>query len=216
VRRWFGIGVSILGVLAIVIVVSRSADGSSERVAQESRTSRQPGPSIAGDAAEVVRGDLNEPINAAIAAVAATGDVAAAGYISRRELIESFTTPEFGPTLADATSDQMRALSIELGARDAAIESMAVVERPISATAQWTAAGARVDVYSVLVVAVPDVGPARQVWRTVRLDLVERGGDWLVDAWESNPGPTPALSTEVAIGSASDVATQLSWRGAEG
>ena len=65
-------------------------------------------------------GGIVEPARrAAIRAVAMTGEVVRAGFISRRELIESFTTPGFGPTLAASTSEAVTAMLLELGERDA-------------------------------------------------------------------------------------------------
>src|SRR3954469_4712218 len=62
------------------------------------------------ESAAAERGRDVEPARrAAIQAVAMTGDVVRAGFISRRELIESFTTPDFGPTLAASTSEALTA-----------------------------------------------------------------------------------------------------------
>jgi hypothetical protein len=66
-------------------------------------------------------------------------------------------------------------------------------------------------VWSVLVVAVPGLGPGRQVWRTVTLDMVDVDGRWLVDGWVSEPGPTPGLAVEVALDDATAVAVPLAW-----
>ena len=71
--------------------------------------------------------------------------------------------------------------------------------------------GARVRVWSVLVVAAPGVGPGRQVWRTVTLDMVEAGGRWLVDGWASTPGPTPAPPAEGAFDDAAAFVEPLGW-----
>ena len=76
---------------------------------------------------------------AAVAAVALTDDVARAGFISRRELIESFTTPSYGPTLADETSAAVTAMLLDLGERDVNPADLHVVEQPISARAEVTA-----------------------------------------------------------------------------
>src|SRR4051794_29250786 len=59
--------------------------------------------------------DVEPARRAAIQAVAMTGEVVRAGFISRRELIESFTTtPGFGPTLAASTSEAVTATLLEL------------------------------------------------------------------------------------------------------
>ena len=44
------------------------------------------------------------------------------------------------------------------------------------------------------------------LWRTVTLDLELVDGRWLVDGWESEPGPTPMASPDVAVAPADDVA----------
>jgi hypothetical protein len=213
VRPWFAIGGLILAVLALAIAFTRpdradpdEANPDPSPVAPNNAAER----SVSTDLTPVV--DLEGAARAAVAAVGTTGDVATAGFISRRELIERFATPEFGSQLADMTSDQLRALASELGARDVDAASMSVVEQPITVATTSTANGARVEVYSVLVVAVPGMGPARQTWRTVTLDMVVRDGWWLVDGWESSPGPTPALAAEVTIDTADDVAARLGWK----
>ena len=148
---------------------------------------------------------------AAVAAVALTDDVARAGFISRRELIESFTTPSYGPTLADETSAAVTAMLLDLGERDVNPADLHVVEQPISARAEVTASGVRVEVWSVLVVAVPGTGPGRQVWRTVTLDMVQSGRRWLVDRWSSVPGPTPSPAAEAAFDDAKAFVEPLGW-----
>ena len=155
--------------------------------------------------------DIEQARSAAVAAVALTDDVARAGFISRRELIESFTTPSYGPTLADETSAAITAMLLDLGERDVNPADLHVVEQPISARTEVTADGVRVEVWSVLVVAVPGTGPGRQVWRTVTLDMVQSGGRWLVDRWSSVPGPTPSPSAEAAFDDAKAFVEPLGW-----
>jgi hypothetical protein len=148
---------------------------------------------------------------AAVRAVAMTGDVVRAGFISRRELIGSFTTPGYGPTLADETSEAVDAMLLELGERNADTANLAVVEQPVTATADATATGVRVRVWSVLVIAAPRVGPGRQVWRTVTLDMVKAAGRWLVDGWASTPGPSPAPPAEGSFDDAAAFVEPLGW-----
>lgn len=160
---------------------------------------------------------LNTPEAAAVAAVAMTGEVASAGFISRRELIESFTTPRFGPQLADQTSEQMTALLLELSERDADPADLRVFEQPLRVRVRTSTTNtATVDVWSVLVVAPPGAATARVMWRTVSIDLVLMGETWLVDGWESAPGPTPMVGSESPISSAADVAEVLGWSPASG
>lgn len=148
---------------------------------------------------------------AAVAAVALTDDVAQAGFISRRELIQSFSTPAYGPALADETSAAMNVMLLNLGERDVDPSNLHVAEQPITARAESAGDGVRVEVWSVLVVAVPGAGPGRQVWRTVTLDMVNVGGRWLVDRWTSTPGPTPSPAAEVAFDDAKAFVDPLSW-----
>ena len=72
--------------------------------------------------------DIEEARSAAVTAVALTDEVARAGFISRRELIESFTTPSYGPTLADETSAAVTAMLLDLGERDVNPADLHVVE----------------------------------------------------------------------------------------
>ena len=148
---------------------------------------------------------------AAVSVVASTGDVVAAGFISRRELVESFCTERFGPTLASESGRAIDAMLLELGARDIDRDELAVLEEPVTATSTLTAAGVQVRVWSVILIAAPGAGPARQVWRTVTVDMVEVDGRWLVDGWVSEFGPTPAAPAEAPIDAAEPVAVVLGW-----
>ena len=146
---------------------------------------------------------------AAMVAVGLTDEVVTAGFISRRDVIAGFTTAAFGPRLADQTAEQVNALLVELGARDADVAGLVAVEQPLGSTATVTAEGVRVEVWSVLVIAVPGTGPGRQAWRTVTVDMVDVDGRWLVDSWTSTPGPTPALPTEVSLDAAEVIADRI-------
>lgn len=152
-----------------------------------------------------------------MAAVAMTDDVVSAGFISRRTVIEAFATPDFAPVLANETSEQVKALLFELGNRDVEPSSLAVVEQPLTARALSASADrAVVEVWSVLVVAAPGLGPGRQVWRTVTVDLELSDGRWLVDGWSSVLGPTPALAPESAVSDGRELAAVLAWPAAVG
>lgn len=123
-----------------------------------------------------------------------TGDVARAGFISRRELIESFATPSFGPVLADDTSKQMTSLLLEFSERAANPADLQVTEQPVRVrVVSSTTTTASVDVWSVLVVAVPTGATARAMWRTVTLDLVLIGNRWLVDGLEVRARAMPMI-----------------------
>jgi hypothetical protein len=199
-------------VVAGAVVVSRV--GGRDTSASTDTTSRArpdtPESGVApGAVAEVPEVDIAGARRAAITAVALTDDVVTARFISRRDLIAGFTTPGFGSRLADATSDQVNALLVELGDREADPTALVALEQPLTATATATSSGVRVEVWSVLIVAAPGTGPARQAWRTVTVDMVDVDGRWLVDSWTSTPGPTPALPAEVALDSADVVAVRM-------
>lgn len=155
---------------------------------------------------------LPDARNAAIAAVAMTDDVFRSGFISRRELIETFATDDFGSTLADQTSQQVTSLLLQLGERDVLPVDVSLVEQPITATVlDESSETASVEVWSVLVVAAEGAGPARQMWRTVTVDLELVEGSWLVDAWTSTLGPTPALSPEADLSGVGEVQAVVAW-----
>ena len=78
---------------------------------------------------------IDEAQVAAIKVVGRTGEVVAAGFISRRELIETFTTRSFGPTFADETGRAIDAMLIELGSREVDLADLVVREQPIASTA---------------------------------------------------------------------------------
>ncbi len=148
---------------------------------------------------------------AAIEAVALTDEVVEAGFITRRDLIEGFATDDLAPRLVADTSAQVNALLVELGSRDADVTQVSLIEQPLSARATVIGGAVRVDVWSLLVIAVPGTGPARQAWRTVTLDMVLVDGRWLVSEWESRPGPTPAPAVEAAFDDAATVDDVLAW-----
>lgn len=154
---------------------------------------------------------LDEARALAVAAVASTGAVAAAGFASRSDLIESFTTADFAPILLDRTNEQLRELTREIIGRGVDPSSLRAVEVPLTANIITTNGGAQATVWSVLVVAVPGTSSPLQTWRTVTLDLVDEGDRWAIDGWRSVPGPTPIPSSEGAYDAASAFDAPLSW-----
>lgn len=152
------------------------------------------------------------PEQAAASAVALTGDVVSAGLISRRELIESFTTPGFGSELANLTSEQLTSMQLTLTGSGRGDTALSVAEFPLRArTVALDTGSATVEVWSMLVIASVDEPVARQAWRTVTIDLALIEGRWLVDGWTSIDGPTPAGSPEGAIAPGREVAERLQW-----
>jgi hypothetical protein len=160
--------------------------------------------------------DIAGARQAAINAVALTDEVVKAGFISRRDLISGFATSELAPRLADDTGKQVSALLVELGDRGADVSALRLLEQPLSARATVTGAGVQVDVWSLLVIAAPGTGPARQAWRTVSLAMVLVEGRWLVSGWQSRPGPTPAPAAEASFDDASTISEALGWEPAMG
>src|SRR4051812_31423600 len=106
------VGVVVAALAAVVVIgilVARAASGQATPVASVGSTARH---DVADGRAEP---DAAAARAAAIRAVSLTGDVVRAGLISRRVMIESFSTPRFGPALADQTSSAVDAMLLELG-----------------------------------------------------------------------------------------------------
>ena len=214
-RRPLVIAVCLAVVAVVGIALSRFGGDSSgdgvQRVAaaaDETRSADSAGNSLPAS----IENPAGDARRAAVDAVALTDDVFRAGFISRRELIETFATESFGSELADETSQQVTGLLVELGERDVVAADVSLVEQPVaSRIVEVGATTAEVDVWSVLVIAADGAGPARQVWRTVSVDLELVDGAWLVDGWASGLGPTPALAPEVDLSDVRDVARVIGW-----
>lgn len=204
------LGAAAFGGVVVLKATSRVSDAHADSeavVASDEGTSApdQTAPAQSRSAEDQVR-------DAAVRAVALTDDVFEAGFISRRELIETFTTDSFGPVLADETSQQVTSLIFELGERDIVPSDLSIVEHPLTSNVvSVSGAEATVDVWSVFVIAAPDAGPARQVWRTVTVDLTSVDGEWLVDGWDSTLGPTPALAAESSVSESNDTIEVIDW-----
>ena len=127
-----------------------------------------------------------------------------------------FATPRFAPQLADDTSRQINDLLVGLGRRTQDVAGLAVVEEPITASITLTGRHATASVWSVLVIAVPGAGAGRQLWRTTTMELELVDGRWLVDAWSSTPGPTPAPAAEGVFDDARALAPVMAWPAAYG
>ena len=149
---------------------------------------------------------------AAISAVALTGDIARAGFITRGDMVDALATRRFAPDLAVATERQLAELAEALGAVEFVPPQVAWAEVPLTARlVDATDDAARVEVWSVVVVASADVGVPRQAWRTVTIELAWESGDWKVDGWSNTAGPTPALAAAAAVSSGGDVADVAEW-----
>lgn len=205
-RTLIAIG-ALLALLLAGTIATRMRGGGDVAVPQAA----PPGPSLSA-AQTAPNAPTATPEQAASAAVALTGQIASAGFIERRELIESVATPRFGPQLAEETSGQITDLQLELSERDQDPADLQTFEQALRArVVSSDEAAATVDVWSVSVVAPPGAATARAMWRTVTIDLVLADGEWLVDGWTSTPGPTPMVGPESSISSSTDVAAVLGW-----
>jgi hypothetical protein len=206
--------VTLVALAVVATVVGRLSDRADADVAIETDPAGRGG---SGPAQPIPTQDVDDPVVVAADVVALTGEVVAAGPISRRELIESFTTADFGPTLADTTASQLSELQLEFGVAGLSPADLRAIEVPVTARlVDRDDRRARVEVWSVMSVSVERSGGARQVWRTVGVDLDLVEGEWLVDGWHSTLGPTPALAPDAPISSAGDVAVVLAWDAARG
>jgi hypothetical protein len=158
------------------------------------------------------RHDRDGASAAAAAAVRSTGAIARARFITRADMIRSLTTGAYAPTLASLSASELGEMTAELG--DAKVTPSELVWSEIPLTERVVAADdltARLQVWSVLVVAVPDVGAPRQLWRTVTIDLAWESDDWKISGWASTPGPTPLLDADSAVASTAQIAEVTGW-----
>lgn len=149
---------------------------------------------------------------AAMSAVRLSGEVARAGFITRGDMIRLLSSERFGDELIDRTDTQLGELSEALG--DAFIVSPQLTwhETPLTAeVVEGDDQRAVIEVWSVVVLATPDAGVPRQLWRTVEIELVWEDHDWKVDEWDSWPGPTPALAPAEVIAATEEVIEVTEW-----
>jgi hypothetical protein len=166
-------------------------------------------PEQAADVGEV---DVEGARVAAVAAVARTREVVDAGLISRRDVVASFATAEFAPVLAERTSQQW--VSLLFGLRRAAGRAVTVevVSQPVTANATPVAADrVAVQVWTVTVWVADGESPAPEQWSTMQLTMVNRDRRWLVDGWETTPGPSPAPAPEGTFASDDEIAAVMAW-----
>lgn len=154
---------------------------------------------------------------AAVSAVALTGEIARAGFITRGDMIDALATRRFAGDLGVTTERQLAELAEALGEAELLPPNISWTEVPLTARLiDADDQAATVEVWSVLVIASPDVGVPRQAWRTVTLDLAWEDGDWKVDGWATTPGPTPALAAATAVSTGDEVAEVADWPPAVG
>jgi hypothetical protein len=154
---------------------------------------------------------------AAISAVAMTGTIARAGFVTRRDLVIALASHAYGPTLADSSGEQIDTMLRELGPAGVSMDTIVFHELPLTAHVRHAdTTRARVAVWSVTVLGVLGRGAPRQVWRTVTVDLVWENQDWRIDRWTAVAGPTPILDAHAAVATVGEIASVSAWPSIEG
>ena len=150
---------------------------------------------------------------AAVSAVALTGDVARAGFITRRDMISALASTRFAPRLVRSSAEQLEELLHGLADDGVSTEALLFRELPLTArVVHVDERTAQVMVWAVLVAGVPERRkPPLQLWRTVIVDLVWERGDWRVDEWATTAGPSPALAADARIATVADLSGVTSW-----
>lgn len=141
-----------------------------------------------------------------------TGDIARAGFITRGDMIRALASEDFAPALVESTDQQVAEMLREFGDANVTPAQLVWMEMPLTArVVDASEMRARVEVWSVLVVAIPDVGVPRQAWRTVTVDVVWEHGDWKAASWRARSGPTPALAPHAAVATTAELVTVVGW-----
>lgn len=149
---------------------------------------------------------------AAMSAVHLTGQVAKAGFITRQDVIGELATEEYGPTLTRSSARQLDDLIADLGTAELVPAQLLWAELPLTAQATRVSNDAvRVDVWSVLIIGAPGVGVPHQAWRTVTLDMAWERGDWRIEEWTDEPGPTPVLDHLTDTASLEQLKAVTAW-----
>lgn len=157
-------------------------------------------------------GDAAGARAAAISAVAVTGEIARAGFITRSDMLSELASDRYAPTLAAESGRQLTAMLAEVEARGVARQSVLFRELPLTArVVNVDTTTAQVEVWSVLIAAAPGGGAPRQAWRTVAVELVWERDDWRIDGWTASAGPTPALASSAAVDDIDRLAGVLAW-----
>src|SRR4051812_15543777 len=104
--RWLLVALAALVTAAVVGTIALgSGDSKSTRAVGQMTADVEVGvPDGVAATSVMAGGQENGAADAARRAVESTGRVVEAGFISRRDIIAEFTTPEFGAVLSDETS----------------------------------------------------------------------------------------------------------------
>ncbi|MGE3448817.1 MAG: hypothetical protein AB7H92_14695 [Microbacteriaceae bacterium] len=218
-----------VAIVALVGAIGMRGRGSSRSSDAAGAPAPSPAPAVAqGSSAAGPRGEQHGvPVGwshdgtgaraAAITAVGLTGEIARAGFITRADMIDVLASDSFAPTLARASAAQLHEVFGDLTAEGTAVSSILFRELPLTAEVLHVdTASARVAVWSVLVTGVADQGAARQLWRTVTVELVWERDDWQVDGWTAAAGPTPALATNAPLAAVDELIRVTGWPSAGG
>lgn len=213
----------VLIAIAVVVVVAASLATRPTGSPAEPAT-RQPAPATSTPDGDQHRSAVDHGVrvgwsrdatgarNAAISAVAVTGEIARAGFITRADMIAVLASENYASTLTQRSAAQLDDLLGDL--RDAGIAASEVLFRELPLTARTTTAdnsAATVEVWSVLIVGAPNMGAPRQLWRTITVELVWERDDWRVDDWSTMAGPTPALAVSSPIDDLARTEQVLAW-----
>jgi len=167
-------------------------------------------------AATPAAADLVAARAAGVVAVSRTREVFEAGAISRRDVIAEFASKRFAPELATRTSQQVVSLLFGLRESEGRAVDVTLTSQPVTAQAHaLSAERIAVDVWTVSVFVAEGQAAAAEQWSTVHLELVRESGRWLVDSWDTTLGPSPVPAPEGSYATSDEVASVLSWAGAE-
>jgi hypothetical protein len=156
--------------------------------------------------------DLAGARSAATSYVQASKLVAGVGPLTRRDVVLTFATPSYGPSLVDATNHQLDDLLFSMGSRQHSPDDLILSEHALTTrTVGVSDDEVEVQVWSVLVVSVEGGVTSRQVWRTSTLRLRWLESDWKVDHWETSSGPVPAPRVDEDASSTSAIQDVTSW-----
>jgi hypothetical protein len=212
-------------IAAAVLVLSRTPSSSGAPAQPPVAAASVPAPGV--DAVGPATRRHGVPVgwrhDASGATAAAIGDVrtielvAAVGPLERQDIIRVFTTAAFGPSLTAKTNGQLDDLLFALGARGRTGADLIWHEFPLTARVDAQAPDEMVvEVWSVSLVLVTGGSVARQSWHTETVGLVWQDGDWKVDRWSSQPGPTPGLASEADLSPVPAVQANASWPAVSG
>lgn len=194
----------VVGVVALAAAVFLAGCGRAAGPSPVNNVTPLPSPWVPVPAGYVYPDELPVSVSpdaerAAVRAVAMTGEVVRAGLTSRGDVIRTFATPEYAAELLETTNTQLRTLTADLVKRGISLDQLQVVETPVTVDATVGEGFVVAWVWSVTVVVAPGMGTARQIWRTIQIELVPDRDRWLVNDWSVDPGPTPVPDPEASF-----------------